>query len=75
MYFTNIDTVRTKLSCCGVDFMKFKEHSNPFNQNFGQAFISFVAIDNEDYWIEHNDLLENNEIKIIMDYALVGADF
>ena len=55
--------------------MKFKEYCNSFNQNFDEAFISFVAIDNEDYWIEHNDLLENNEIKIIMDYALVGADF
>ena len=75
MYFTNIDTVRTNLSWSGEDFMKVKENSNSINQNFDEAFISFVAIDNEDYWIEHNDLLENNEIKIIMDYALVGADF
>ena len=69
MYFTNVDTKRKKWSWSGEDFMKFKTSKNKFNQLYDEAFISCIEIDNEIFWIEHNDIFDDKEIEKIKNYT------
>ena len=69
MYFTDKKTNRKKLSWSSLDFDEFSKNPERFNQKYDEVFISVVNLD-DDYYIEHNELLSNEEIEIIKDFEI-----
>lgn len=67
MYFTNANTIRKKNSWSGLEFKKFKESTQLFNMNYDEAFISVITIKDEVFYVEHNEVFCNDEIKKIND--------
>jgi len=67
MYFTDKKTNRKNSSWNSLDFVEFSKNPLRFNQKYDEAFISVVNLD-DDYYIEHNELLSNEEIEIIKDF-------
>lgn len=65
MYFTNLDTKRKKMSWSGLDFKNFEVNSEKYNQLYDEAFISCLILDNESYFLEHNEILEKKEIEYL----------
>lgn len=61
-YFTSRKTVRTKTSWSSLEFKKFTELEKKINIPYDEAFISIISINTEDYFIEHNEELSNDEI-------------
>lgn len=62
MYFTEKKTNRTAHSYKGLDFKVFSENDNKYNQPYDEAYISVFHFLGEDYYAEHNDLLNEDEI-------------
>lgn len=65
MYFTDRNTNRTKMSWSGLQFSNFSKSKQKYNQKFDEAYISVFSIGTEDYYAEHNELLEDSEIATI----------
>lgn len=65
MYFTDRNTNRTKMSWSGLQFSDFSKSKQKHNQKFDEAYISVFSIGTEDYYAEHNELLEDSEIATI----------
>ena len=65
MYFTDRNTNRTKMSWSGLQFSNFSKSKQKHNQKFDEAYISVFSIGTEDYYAEHNELLEDSEIATI----------
>ena len=65
MYFTDRKTNRTKMSWSGLQFSNFSKSKQKYNQKFDEAYISVFSIGTEDYYAEHNELLEESEIAFI----------
>ncbi len=65
MYFTEKNTNRKKLSWSGADFHNFKLTPKKYNQQYDEAYISVFSFNGETYWIEHNELLDNEDIQKI----------
>ena len=63
MYFTDRNTNRKAMSWSGFDFKVFSEAANPTNQPYDEAFISVFSFNDTDYFVEHNELLGEEEIK------------
>lgn len=63
MYFTDRNTNRKAMSWSGFDFNVFSEAENPTNQPYDEAFISVFSFNDTDYFVEHNELLSEEEIK------------
>ena len=63
MYFTDRNTNRKAMSWSGFDFNVFSEAENPTNQPYDEAFISAFSFNDTDYFVEHNELLGEEEIK------------
>ena len=61
-YFTDRPTKRTRLEFSSADFVRFRNSENPQNQKYNEAYITVFSFDGETYWIEHNDLLSEDEI-------------
>lgn len=55
-YFTNVKTIRTKLSWGNTELKEF-DNANipPFNKKYDEAFLSMILIAEEKYYIEHNE--------------------
>jgi hypothetical protein len=62
-YFTDIQTKRTKYSWSSHDFKVFEEGSIHYNVKYDEAFLSHLKIMDEDYYIEHNDEFNEDEIE------------
>ncbi len=62
-YYTNRDTVRTKIRWSTRDFRKFKESKSPFNIPYDEAFITYLVLKDQDYFIEHNEKFSIEEIE------------
>lgn len=65
MYTTNRKTNRKKQQWKGSDFAHFSKSENPLNQKYDEALISVVKLNGEDYYLEHNEPLSNEEIEIL----------
>lgn len=67
MYFTDKKTNRTVHCWSGAEFDSFSKSTSRFNQKFDEAFISVVNLE-EDYYIEHNEILTDEEINILKEF-------
>ncbi len=66
MYFTEKNTNRKVMSWSGEDFKRFADSEDKINQPFDEAYISAFIFDNEPYFVEHNELLNTDDVgKII----------
>jgi hypothetical protein len=64
-YFTNRNTVRKNMSWNSRDFQKFKKCKPSSNIPYDEAFVTHVLLNKESFFIEHNELFDNEEIDII----------
>lgn len=62
MYFTDRNTNRTAMSWSGMDFKNFAEAENLINQPYDEAYISVLVFGDTPYFVEHNELLNAEEI-------------
>jgi hypothetical protein len=62
-YFTNIKTVRKKTAFASADFDVFKDGTKKYNVKYDEAFLSHLKICDEDYYLEHNEEFDINEIR------------
>lgn len=69
-YYTDRNTKRVKLSWSSEDFKRFLNSKKLINQVYDEAYISVLKFDNELYFIEHNEKIEQTEIKAINDFIL-----
>ena len=65
MYFTDRNTNRKELSWSGLQFSMFSQSKQKYNQQFDESYISVFSKGTEDYYAEHNELLEDSEIENI----------
>ena len=75
MYFTDRQTNRKAHSWSGEDFIRFSKNDEKFNQKYDEAFISvfkykITETTEEFFYIEHNELLDNNDIDIFKNVTL-----
>jgi hypothetical protein len=64
-YFSNTKSNRVSGGFNSQDFKIFKSASNLINQSFDVVFYSYLTISSEDIFLEHNEILDENEIKEI----------
>lgn len=69
-YYTDRNTKRVKLSWSSEDFKRFSNSKKIINQVYDEAYISVLKVDNELYFIEHNEKFEQIEIKAINDFII-----
>ena len=69
-YYTDRNTKRVKLSWSSEDFKRFSNSKKLINQVYDEDYISVLKFDNELYFIEHNEKIEQTEIKAINDFIL-----
>lgn len=60
MYFTDKKTNRTAHSWDSRDFLSFSKSDQLINQAYGEAYVSVFVFDDEPYFAEHNELLNEN---------------
>lgn len=65
MFNTEIKTNRKKLSWNGNDFLAFKLSLQKYNQQYDEAYISVFSFCGDTFWVEHNVLLLDADIKLI----------
>jgi len=61
-YFTSVKSKRKDLSYSSSDFDSFVKAEHNLNQPYGEAFISVFCIGSDNYFIEHNNQLNPNDI-------------
>lgn len=69
MYFTDRNTNRTKMSWDSRDFKNFQNAQEKINQQYDEVFISVFKFKDEYYCVEHNELLENEDIAKIVGFV------
>ncbi len=69
MYFTDRNTNRKALSWSGADFKRFAEADKRVNQVYDEVYISVFTFCDEYYFIEHNEVLEIDEIGTITEFV------
>ena len=62
VYFTDRNTNRKSMAWSDLDFRNFSKAKNLANQPYDEAYISVFYFDDEPYFVEHNELLTENEI-------------
>ena len=68
-YFTDRKTNRTKMSWDSRDFQKFQTAQDKINQKYDEVFISIFNFKDECYYVEHNELLENDDVANIVGFV------
>lgn len=61
-YFTNIKSVRKRTGFSSEDLKKIKKSNFNPNTKYDEAYLTYIIIDDEDYFIEHNN--EFNEVEL-----------
>lgn len=61
-YFTDTQTKRKKMSWSSKDFDILESGSKKYNVKYDEAFLSYISVGEEDYYIEHNEEFSENEI-------------
>ena len=62
-YLTERKTKRKASSWHSIDFDRFAENPDKVNQPYDEAYISVLLFDKDPFFIEHNELLCNEEIE------------
>lgn len=62
IYFTDRKSNRDRFELNGKDFVEFAKAENKFNQQYDEAYISVFLVDDEPYFVEHNELLNPDDI-------------
>lgn len=74
IYFADRNTNRKNLSWSSLEFKQFEENSNKYNQPYDEALISVFKYKVEDkdefFFVEHNELLSQDDIKMIRDLSI-----
>ena len=75
MYFTDRKTNRKSKCYGGLEFLEFEKNEKKYNQEYNEVFISvFEYVINTEkkqkFFVEHNELLNEEDIKIIGDLNL-----
>lgn len=65
MFFTDRKTNRKVMSWSGLDFKKFEESSQKINLPYDEVYISVFKFNNEPYFIEHNETIDEEEYKYL----------
>lgn len=65
MYFTEKKTNRTKHQWNGKDFYRFANNEDKYNQPYDEVYISVFQFRGDNYFIEHNDMLDEHDIELI----------
>lgn len=68
-YFTDRKTNRTKMSWDSRDFQKIQTAQDKINQKYDEVFISVFNFKDEYYYVEHNELLENDDVANIVGFV------
>lgn len=68
-YFTNTQTVRTSQKWGSDDFDVFKSGHIKYNVAYGEAYLSHLKIWGEEFYIEHNNMFSEMEIKQLDDIS------
>jgi len=71
-YWTNRKTNREKTSWSSQDFQNFLNAENKLNQPYDEAYISVLIFNGNPYYIEHNELISQEEVNNI--YTFVGKE-
>lgn len=66
-YFTNTQTVRINQRWGSDDFDVFKNENIKYNVPYGEAYLSYLKIWDEDFYIEHNNTFSKIEIEQLND--------
>ena len=65
-YFTNEKTARVNLNHDGFFFKALSININPINHKYDESYISYFKYGNDsDVFLEHNELLTDDEIRVI----------
>ncbi len=72
MFFTDRNTNRKDMSWSGLDYHRFSKAEERINQPYDEAYISVFQFDNEDYFVEHNDILQIEDAGNIVGFVLDG---
>lgn len=62
VYFTDRNTNRKSMAWSDLDFRNFSKVENLVNQPYDEAYISVFYFDDVPYFVEHNELLTEEEI-------------
>ena len=77
MYFTELNTARKAHSWNGLDFKKFQENKEKHNQPYDEAYISVFECLGENYFVEHNELLTDEEVvsieTVLSDFEMLNT--
>lgn len=72
-YFTSTKSSRKNLGYDGREFEKIRKLNLHVNNTYEEAFLTYIAFDNEEYYIEHNKKFGDSEIdellKQLMSFA------
>lgn len=78
MYFTDRKTNRKAQNWRGLDFKKFKENDNRYNQIYDEALISVfeytVGSELEVIFVEHNEKLDEDDINTICNLSIENCE-
>lgn len=69
MYFTDRNTSRTIMSWSGADFKAFAEAKERINQPYDEAYISVFTIADKEFYVEHNEKLNADDIDEIIRFV------
>lgn len=58
-----------KMSWDSRDFQKFQTAQDKINQKYDEVFISVFNFKDEYYYVEHNELLENDDVANIVGFV------
>lgn len=71
-YFTNTQSKRTSMSRDTRDFNAMKEGRQKYNVIYDEAFLTYIRVAGEDYYIEHNEQFTSSEINELHE---ISADY
>ena len=69
MYFTDRNTNRTVRSWSSADFKTFAEAEERINQPYDEAYISTFTFEDEQFYVEHNEKLNVDEVGTIIGFV------
>lgn len=72
MYFNSTVAVRKNLTWSSKDFNVFNDFSFKFNHQYDAAFLSYVKIRGEEFYIEHNEIFTSEEVTLFERWCAIA---
>lgn len=69
-YFTSTKSTRKKTGFSSDDLKKVKQSELKINQDYDGAYLTYLNIDGEDYYIEHNKKFVKTEIDFLINLTM-----